>query len=136
MDTKEQTKENQFDLDKGDKLVAILAYITLIGFIIGLLLNQNKKGGERNFNAFHLRQGLGLVVFELALYAAFSVVETILLSISVGLFYFALKAIELGIVLVLLIFIYNGVSSVLNNVRKPLPFIGKYAVRILKNAFN
>ena len=40
-----------------DKTVAILAYITLIGFIIAIVLHGQKKTA---LGAFHLRQMLGI----------------------------------------------------------------------------
>jgi len=42
-----------------DKTVAILAYITLVGFIIALVMHNGKKTA---LGSFHLRQVLGIVV--------------------------------------------------------------------------
>jgi len=42
-----------------DKTVAILSYITLIGFIVAIVMNSNKK---TKLGAFHLRQMLGLIL--------------------------------------------------------------------------
>ena len=42
-----------------DKTVAILAYVTLIGFIVAIVMHQ---GNKTALGAFHLRQTLGLVV--------------------------------------------------------------------------
>jgi uncharacterized membrane protein len=42
-----------------DKTVAILSYITLIGFIAAVFIHQNNK---TQLGAFHLRQVLGMVV--------------------------------------------------------------------------
>lgn len=41
------------------KLVAILSYITFIGWIIALILNQNKK---TSLGSFHIRQALLLMI--------------------------------------------------------------------------
>jgi uncharacterized membrane protein len=46
-----------------DKTVAIVSYLTLIGFIIAVVMHGNKK---TKLGAFHLRQGLGLLVTGLA----------------------------------------------------------------------
>ena len=46
-----------------DKTVAILAYLTLIGFIVALIMHSSKK---TQIGAYHLRQMLGLVLFSLA----------------------------------------------------------------------
>ena len=40
-----------------DKTVAILSYITLVGFIVAIVMNSSKK---TKLGAFHLRQSLGL----------------------------------------------------------------------------
>jgi uncharacterized membrane protein len=42
-----------------DKTVAILSYLTLIGFIAAVFIHQNNK---TQLGAFHLRQVLGMVV--------------------------------------------------------------------------
>jgi len=47
-----------------DKTVAILSYITPIGWIIGLILHSNNK---TELGAFHLRQTLGLYILSIIL---------------------------------------------------------------------
>ncbi len=47
-----------------DKTIAIIAYLTLIGFIVALILHMNKK---TKLGAFHLRQMLGLILTGIAL---------------------------------------------------------------------
>ena len=42
-----------------DKMVAIVAYLTLIGFIVAIIIHMNKK---TKLGAFHLRQMLGFVL--------------------------------------------------------------------------
>src|SRR6478672_10978937 len=42
-----------------DKTVAILSYITIVGFIAAVIVHQNHR---TQLGAFHLRQTLGLVV--------------------------------------------------------------------------
>jgi uncharacterized membrane protein len=42
-----------------DKTVAILCYVTILGFLAAILLQQNQK---TQLGAFHLRQVLGLVL--------------------------------------------------------------------------
>src|SRR5690348_9335002 len=42
-----------------DKTVAIVSYLTLIGFIVAALMQNSKK---TDFGAFHLRQALGLIL--------------------------------------------------------------------------
>lgn len=45
-----------------DKTLGIVAYMTLIGWVVALVLNNEKKGAEKQFTAFHLRQMLGLMI--------------------------------------------------------------------------
>jgi uncharacterized membrane protein len=47
-----------------DKTVAILSYITIIGFIVAIVMHGNKK---TKLGAFHLRQMLGVVVSGICL---------------------------------------------------------------------
>ena len=42
-----------------DKTVAIISYLTLIGFIIAIVMHNGKK---TQLGAFHLRQALGLII--------------------------------------------------------------------------
>ena len=42
-----------------DRTVAILSYITIIGFIVAIVMHGNKK---TKLGSFHLRQMLGIVV--------------------------------------------------------------------------
>src|SRR5688572_20314372 len=42
-----------------DRTVAILSYITLIGFIVAIVIHSSKK---TDLGSFHLRQALGLIV--------------------------------------------------------------------------
>ena len=46
-----------------DKTVAIIAYLTLIGFIVAIVVHMNKK---TKLGAFHLRQMLGFVLTGIA----------------------------------------------------------------------
>ncbi|RMA64514.1 DUF4870 domain-containing protein [Ulvibacter antarcticus] len=46
------------------KTVAIISYITLIGWIIALIMHN---GNKTEFGAFHLRQSLGIIVVAIAL---------------------------------------------------------------------
>lgn len=46
-----------------DKTVAIVSYLTLIGFIVAVVLHGNKK---TRLGAYHLRQSLGLMITFIA----------------------------------------------------------------------
>lgn len=44
------------------KIIAIVAHITLIGWVVALILNQNERS---SFGAFYIRQTLGIMLFSL-----------------------------------------------------------------------
>ncbi|MGM0634530.1 MAG: DUF4870 domain-containing protein [Bacteroidota bacterium] len=46
------------------KTIAIISYITLIGWVIAFIMNNDKK---EKFAAYHIRQSLGLGITSLAL---------------------------------------------------------------------
>lgn len=86
------------------KVVAILSYITLIGFIVALILHLNNK---TDLGGFHLRQ-----------------------SLLLGLAGFVLMIIPvIGWILNIVIFIFAimGLISAIQGEKKELPLIGKYA---------
>jgi len=57
-----------------DKTVAIVAYLTLIGFIIAIVLHGQKK---TQLGAYHLRQMLGLFVTSVGLWIALFIIAMI-----------------------------------------------------------
>lgn len=103
-----------------DKTTAIIAYITLIGFIIAIILHGQKKTA---LGAFHLRQMLGIVVVGFASY--------ILVFIPI-LGWLAMAA--LGIIS--LIMWIMGLIAAVNGEMKPAPILGAKYQEWFKNAFN
>lgn len=109
-----------------DKTVAIVSYLTLIGFIIALVMHGNKK---TRLGAFHLRQSLGLMLTGIALGAAITVLGWIpllgwLLLLLMPVFWIAF------IVLWIL-----GLIAAINGQMKPLPWIGEYFHQWFANTF-
>jgi uncharacterized membrane protein len=51
-------------VDSNAKLVGVLSYITILGWIVAIILHSNKRS---EFGAFHLRQSLGLFITGLIL---------------------------------------------------------------------
>ncbi len=51
-------------LDSNAKLVGVLSYVTIIGWIVAILLHSNNRS---EFGAYHLRQSLGLFLTGLIL---------------------------------------------------------------------
>lgn len=94
------------------KTIAIVAYLTIIGLVIALVMNGEKKN---TYAKFHIRQALGLMITGLAV----SVISWIpLLGWIVG----------LVAVFVLLYMWIMGLLNAVNGKEKLLPLLGdKYA---------
>lgn len=91
------------------KVVAIVSYLTLIGWIIALVLNNPRT----NFASFHLRQSLGLIVLAVAA-RILGIIPFIgpLLSIAAGLLLLGLWIL--------------GLVSAIQEEQKPVPIAGEY----------
>jgi uncharacterized membrane protein len=102
-----------------DKTVAILSYITLIGFIAAIFMHTNRK---TELGAFHLRQVLGLALTGLA-GGVCSVVPIlgwiVWFVVSIGLF-----------VLWLI-----GLLSALKGEMRPVPLLGEHYQKWFATAF-
>jgi hypothetical protein len=122
------------EVEVEDKTIGILAYITLIGFIVALVLNQNKQGEEKRFGAFHLRQALGLIICAIGVFIVFAILSTIFMMIS-----FSLLAIVslfstliwLGFLALLIV----GIINAANGTFKEIPLIGTLSSKMLGKAF-
>jgi uncharacterized membrane protein len=118
-----------------DYIVGILAYLTVVGFIIALVLNNDKTGEQKSFGSFHLRQALGLHLGSFVLYLGYAIISTLLFAIG-SLFGFIANLLFIVMVLVILAFVVIGVLGALEGKQKPLPFIGEYIQSIMKNTFD
>lgn len=85
--------------------MAVVAYITLIGFIIALIMHSNNK---TKLGAYHLRDMLGLIIFFVGLWIISIIPFLGFVLCVIGLF-----------VLWLL-----GLINAINKEMKPLPLIG------------
>ncbi|HZH86993.1 MAG TPA: hypothetical protein VFD77_06735 [Brumimicrobium sp.] len=126
------TEENNQSTDTS---VGIIAYITLIGFIIALVLNNDKKGETKAFGAFHLRQSIGLMLTAIILMIGFMIISTMIMFISLR-FGFLLTSIiypifYLGILALLII----GIINAANGNKKELPVIGAFISKTFGKAF-
>ncbi len=67
------------------KTIAIISYFWIIGFIIGLLMNNEKKN---DFAAFHIRQSLGIIGLWVAAWGILYIVSIPFLGwiFQIGLF--------------------------------------------------
>jgi uncharacterized membrane protein len=95
-----------------DKTVAIVSYLTLIGFIAALIIHTNKK---TKLGAFHLRQTLGLFLTVICL----AVCGIVLMVIPV-LGWLA----DLALWACLFVLWLLGLISAINGQAKPVPVLG------------
>lgn len=91
------------------KTTAIIAYITVIGLIIAIILNNDKKNA---FAAFHIRQALGVGLASL-------VIGVLNIIPYIGWLAFAVGSILLFVMWIV------GLINALNGKMKPVPVLGK-----------
>jgi uncharacterized membrane protein len=95
-----------------DKTVAILSYITLIGFIVAIVLNSNKK---TKLGAFHLRQAMGIFLTWVAIVAC----DIVLVFIPI-LGWLAILALWVAVIVMVIM----GLISAIKGEMKPVPVVG------------
>ena len=117
-----------------DATVGIVAYITLIGFIIAIVLNGSKEGDEKKFGAFHLRQALGLIITSIGVYIVIMILTFLLLAISYKMI-FLISIISMLLYLGILAFLIIGIINASNKTMKPLPLIGDMINKTLGTTF-
>jgi len=109
-----------------DKTVAIVSYLTLIGFIIALIMHGNKK---TRLGAFHLRQSLGLMLAGIVVSVAISLLGWIPF---IG---WLLVVLSPLIGIAFLVFWILGLVAAINGQLKPLPWIGEHFQKWFANTF-
>lgn len=112
---------------KEDTTVAILAYITLIGFIIAIVMHGNKKTA---LGSFHLRQVLGFFLTGMVIWLPCLVISMIPFVNLVMLLVWPLLGISLLVLWVM------GLIAAINAEQKPMPVVGAYYQKWFANAFN
>ena len=90
--------------------VAIVAYFSLIGFIVAYVMHSNNK---TTLGAYHLRQALGIMLTGLVIYV-------VLLITIVGIL--AIPFVGIGILVLWII----GLISAINKQEKPVPLLGAF----------
>ena len=105
------------------KTVAIISYITFIGWLIALILHS---GNKTKLGGFHLRQMLGLMLLAFGI----SLCSFILAFIP-----FFGWLVQLGLSIGIFIFWLLGLLSAINGEQKPLPYIGKPMQKMFENMF-
>lgn len=111
----------EIEQDKG-KTVGILAYCTLIGFIIALVMNgdQNNKS---ELGAFHIRQALGIFL------TSFSIsIASIVLAFIPIIGWLAIIVAYVGV----FVFWILGLIAAINSEKKVVPILGAFYQNLFK----
>jgi len=109
-----------------DRTVAILSYLTIIGFVVAIVLHSSKP---TRLGAFHLRQMLGFIIAIIAFWVVFMVIAIIPVV--------NLLAIVLGPIggLAFLVFWIIGLIGAIKGEAKPMPLVGEQFQSMLANTF-
>ncbi|EAZ94664.1 hypothetical protein FBBAL38_12800 [Flavobacteria bacterium BAL38] len=99
------------------KQTAIVSYLTIIGSIIAIFMNQEENRSE--FASFHIRQALGIFLTFFLLGYPIGYFDNWMVSASFWIFIFIL-------------WIY-GFLTCLNNETKMVPFLGELFQKVFKS---
>lgn len=106
-----------------DKTVAIVSYLTFIGFIVAVIMHGNNK---TRLGTYHLRQTLGLLITGLAIFFV-----SFILAIIPLLGWLTSMALWIGLFVLWLV----GLIAAANGEMKPVPILGRYYEQWFGKAF-
>lgn len=109
-----------------DRTVAILTYITIIGFIIAIVMHSSKKTA---LGAFHLRQGLGLFITGLVIWLPGMIISFIPVINFLMVLVWPLVGISLFVLWIM------GLVAAVNGQQKPMPVVGEHYQKWFAGAF-
>lgn len=98
------------------KNIAVVSHITIIGTIIAIIMNNDKKN---SFASFHIRQTLGIFLLFFALGYPVGLFDSWMISSSLYIFIFILWA-------------YSFISA-LQGQMNLIPFLGSFFQKFFKN---
>jgi uncharacterized membrane protein len=123
------------NLAEEERTVAIVSYLTLLGFFAAIIIN----GGKRTkLGAFHLRQTLGFLITAVAGAVA---VSTLSVALTASLFFipwFAMLLIPVlwtAFGLTMLTMWLMGFIAAISGKMKPMPILGRFYERTFSRAF-
>ncbi len=120
-----QGSRTSYPAGDNGKLVAILSYMTLVGWLVALVMHNSQKTA---LGAYHLRQSLLLFLAALCAYAAITFIAVVpLLGWLIGIV--AIPVVGIGS----LILWVMGLVAAVNGEQKPIPVIGEKAQEIFKD---
>jgi uncharacterized membrane protein len=99
-----------------NKAIGIVAYITIIGWIIAFVIHKGKDD-KSELAGYHIEQSLGLILVALGL----MIIGNILIAV-IGALAILLTLVNIGLI-VLWVF---GLINAINEKREPIPLIGKF----------
>lgn len=103
------------------KSIAIISYLTPIGWIIAYIMYGNNKSA---FAIYHLRQTLLLMIISLGVY----VIQSMFLFVPyIG---WLITILSMGLNMALLVLWIIGLIAAINGEEKPIPLIGGKAQKI------
>lgn len=109
-----------------DRTVAILTYITIIGFIIAIVMHSSKKSA---LGAFHLRQGLGLFITCIVIWIPGVIISFIPGINLLMVLLWPLVGISLFVLWIM------GLIAAVNGQQKPMPVVGEHYQKWFAGAF-
>lgn len=112
-------QQNPMDDVTRGKTIAILSYCTLIGWIIAIAMHQGEK---TKFGAYHIRQGLGLMIFWMG-----AVIVAMILGWIVWGLWFLIPFIHLGGLTLAIL----GLINASGGKTTPVPIIGAVSDKML-----
>lgn len=106
-----------------DKTIAIVSYLTLIGFIVALILHGSKKTA---LGAYHLRQSLGLMITSIVV-----MIAGMVLAFIPFLGWLADLALWVGVIVLW----FTGFLAAMKGEQKPVALIGQHFEKWFGTAF-
>jgi uncharacterized membrane protein len=106
-----------------DKTIAIVSYLTPIGFIVAIVMHGSKK---TSLGAYHLRQSLGLMITSIAV-----VVFGMVLAFIPFIGWLADLALWFG----LIVLWFTGFLAAVNGQQKPVALLGEPFQKWFSSAF-
>ncbi|MHB1196625.1 MAG: DUF4870 domain-containing protein [Lutibacter sp.] len=106
------------------KSIAIISYLTIVGWVIALVMNSNNKS---QLAIYHIRQSLFIMLVGIAFY----IVQTMLLFIPYLSWLISLLLFPVGLALFVLWIM--GLISAINGEEKPIPIVGEKVQQLLSS---
>ncbi len=111
--------ENSSTIEEG-KTIAIISYVTLIGLIIAIVMNNDKKN---SFASYHIRQSIGIIVLYFIVWVFFYILSYV--------FYipFLSTILYIGVFVLWIL----GILAAVQGETKPVPLVGEKFQEWFKN---